>query len=285
MSESTGVMLEAREVSYSYLPGDGAPFALKGINLAIKRGEYVSVIGPSGSGKTTLLKSFNGLLKPTAGEVRVNGLLTSHEPNLWPLRRSCSMIFQNPDNQLVTTTVEEEIAFGLENYGVPSEQIREQVNWVMEKLNISHLAQYPPHYLSGGEKQKVAVASVLVMQPQCLLADEPTSMLDPVSRRELQDLLRSLRRELGLTLVQVVHYLEEAAAADRVLLLYRGQVAADGPPGEVLTDLNLLHDSGLLPVTAVELAAFLREDGLALPKKIVSNQELVDSICSLKQKS
>ena len=152
----------------------------------------------------------------------------------------------------------------------------------MGKLNISHLAAYPPHLLSGGQKRKVAVASAIAMQPQCLLADEPSSMLDPDSRRELQELLRSLQRELGLTLLQVTHYLEEAALADRVLLLDRGRVTADGPPEKVLTDLGRLHAAGLTSSTAAELAALLREEGLALPAGIVQNQELVDSLCLLK---
>ncbi len=279
-------MLEARGLYFSYQPvEDGAPFALSGINLLVCRGEYISIIGPSGSGKTTLLKNFNGLLKPTSGEVLVNGRLTSHEPNLLPIRRICAMIFQNPDNQLVATTVEEEIAFGLENYRVNPKRIREQVDWAMRKLHITHLAEHPPHLLSGGQKQKVAIASVLAMRPQCLLADEPTSMLDPGSRQELLKLLRLLQRELGLTLVQVTHYLEEAALADRVLLLHRGEMAADGPPGEVLTDLDRLHAAGLASSTAAELAALLREDGIGLPQGIVQNQELVDSLCSLKLKS
>ncbi len=278
--------MEARELYFSYLPEeDGAPFALSEISLVVKRGEHISIIGPSGSGKTTLLKNFNGLLIPTFGEILVDGLFTSHEPNLPPIRRNCAMIFQNPDNQLVATTVEEEIAFGLENYRVSSERIRKQVNWAMRKLNIFHLAEHPPHLLSGGQKQKVAIASVLAMRPQCLLADEPTSMLDPGDRRELLKLLQSLKRELGLTLIQVTHYLEEAVSADRVLLLHRGKVYADGPPGEVLSDLDRMRVAGMASTTAVELAALLRKDGIRLPGGIVENRELVDSLCSLKRKS
>ncbi|HHX87439.1 MAG TPA: energy-coupling factor transporter ATPase [Firmicutes bacterium] len=279
-------MLEARGLYFSYQPEEGgAPFALSGINLVVRRGEYLSIIGPSGSGKTTLLKNFNGLLKPTSGEVLVNGRSTSHETNLLPIRQVCGMIFQNPDNQLVATTVEEEIAFGLENYRENPARIRELVDWSMEKLNISHLAEHPPHLLSGGQKQKVAIAGVLAMRPQCLLADEPTSMLDPSGRQELLEVVQSLHRELGLTVIQVTHFMEEAALSERVLLLHRGKILADGPPEEVLTDLDRLRSAGLTSNVAVELAALLRKDGVRLPQGIVKNQELVGSLCSLRRKS
>ncbi len=279
-------MLEARNLYFSYRTEEkDVTFVLSGIDLILYQGEYISIIGPSGSGKTTLLKHFNGLLKPVFGEILVNGLLTTDEPDLMSIRRTCAMIFQNPDNQLVATTVEEEIAFGLENYKEDSERIQEQVDWIMRKLHISHLAKYPPHLLSGGQKQKVAIASALALHPTCLLADEPTSMLDPGSRRDLLRLLRSLQREMGLTLVQVTHDLEEAAQADRVLLLHQGRIMADGPPREVLTDPALLVSAGLVSTAAAVLAALLREDGIGLPQGIVQNQELVNSLCTLKRSS
>lgn len=282
MGESdTAVILEAREVKYSYPEsgGDAAP-ALDGISLTVARGEYVAIIGPNGSGKTTLLKHFNALLKPSAGEVLVGGLSTAGEENLAEIRRMCGMIFQNPDNQLVATTVEEDVAFGLENLTLPPAEIRVRVDEVLRLLDLAELARHPPHLLSGGEKQRTAIAGVLAMRPLCLLMDEPTAMLDPAGKREVLEAVHRLNREQGVSVLHVTHFPGEAAQAGRVVVLNRGVVVADGPPARVLADLSLLHALGLRGTAAAELAALLRADGFNLPAGLVHDRELVEEICS-----
>lgn len=282
MGESdTAVILEAREVKYSYPEsgGDAAP-ALDGISLTVARGDYVAIIGPNGSGKTTLLKHFNALLKPSAGEVLVGGLSTAGEENLAEIRRMCGMIFQNPDNQLVATTVEEDVAFGLENLTLPPAEIRVRVDEVLRLLDLAELARHPPHLLSGGEKQRTAIAGVLAMRPLCLLMDEPTAMLDPAGKREVLEAVHRLNREQGVSVLHVTHFPGEAAQAGRVVVLNRGVVVADGPPARVLADLSLLHALGLRGTAAAELAALLRADGFNLPAGLVHDRELVEEICS-----
>lgn len=280
------IIIEASALAYSYSgeETDSLP-AIYGINLAVYRGEYLALLGPNGSGKTTLLKLFNALLAPSDGEVRVEGISTADEENIPRIRRSCGMIFQNPDNQLVATTVEEDIAFGLENLALPSAEIRQRVSDVARLLGLEGLLQQPPHLLSGGEKQRVAIAGVLAMQPACILMDEPTAMLDPAGRRDVIDTVCKLNRDQDIAVIHVTHFPEEAAHADRVIILNQGSLVRQGPPADVLTDLKLLHELGLQGTAAVELAALLREDGYSLPPQILHCRELVNSICSSEQKS
>lgn len=277
-------MLQARGLSFQYPPDapapgkkgkDKAPFVLAGIDLEIAAGEYVAIIGANGSGKTTLLKHFNALLLPTRGEVLVGGLSTAREDDRPAIRRRCGMIFQNPDNQLVATTVEEDIAFGLENYAVEPGEMRRRVGAAMRLLDLTPLAHRPPHHLSGGQKQRVAIAGVLALQPSCLLMDEPTAMLDHRGRREVLAAVNRLNREMGLTIVHVTHFPEEAALAGRVLVLHRGRVVVDGPPDEVLSSLPLLHSLGLEGTPAAEIAAPLRQYGLALPPYLYRLDDLI----------
>lgn len=287
MFSRSEIIIEARDLAYSYYSGEDADSlpALSGINLAVYRGEYVALIGPNGSGKTTLMKLFNALLAPTDGEVRVEGISTADEENIPRIRRTCGMIFQNPDNQLVATTVEEDIAFGLENLALPSAEIRQKVSDVARLLGLEDLLQQPPHLLSGGEKQRVAIAGVLAMQPGCILMDEPTSMLDPAGRRGVIDTVCELNRNRGIAVVHVTHFPEEAVFAGRVIVLDQGRLIRQGPPEEVLTDLSLLHDLGLQGPAAAELAALLREDGFSLQPRLLHRLELVNSLCSLERKS
>ncbi|HED24919.1 MAG TPA: energy-coupling factor transporter ATPase [Firmicutes bacterium] len=286
MTVCSEVSIEARAVDFSY-PGeeDSSGAALSGINLALKRGEYIALIGPNGSGKTTLLKLFNALLTPSSGEVLVEGLSTSEEENLPEIRRRCGMIFQNPDNQLVATTVEEDIAFGLENLALPSAEIRVKVQHTARLLGLSHLLRQPPHLLSGGEKQRVAIAGILAMEPDFILMDEPTAMLDPAGRREVLKTVAELNRRRGLGIIHVTHSPAEAALAGRVVVLDSGRLREDGTPREVLTDLALLHGLGLQGTAAVELAALLREDGFALDPQTLHSRELVESLCLLVPKN
>lgn len=284
MINRSETIVEAKALAFSYPGGEaGSSPALSGINLSIYRGEYVALLGPNGSGKTTLLKLFNALLAPSDGEVRVEGISTVEEENIPQIRRTCGMIFQNPDNQLVATTVEEDIAFGLENLALPPAEIRQRVDEVARLLGLEALLRQQPHLLSGGEKQRVAIAGVLAMQPGCILMDEPTAMLDPAGRRDVIDTVRRLNSEQGIAVVHVTHFPGEAVCADRVIILSQGCLIRQGTPQEILTDLYLLHDLGLQGTTAAELAALLREDGFLLPPKLLNSRELVNSLCSLER--
>ncbi len=281
MKSRPEILIEARELAYRY-PGEeniSSP-AVYGVNLSVKRGEYVSLIGPNGSGKTTLLKLFNALLAPTEGEVLVEGISTTEEEKQVEIRRSCGMIFQNPDNQLVATTVEEDIAFGLENLELPSSEIRKRVEKVSSALGLKHLLKHPPHMLSGGEKGRVAIAGILAMQPSCILMDEPTAMLDSKSRQDVLGAVRHLNREQGLAVVHVTHFPEEAARADRVVIIDQGRLIEQGPPSVIMNKLQLLHQLGLQGTAPSELAALLRKDGFSIPEEILNCQELVQSLCT-----
>ena len=280
-----GPVIRADAVEFVY-PGERETDpALAGIDLSIDRGEYVAVIGANGSGKTTLLKHFNALLLPTGGRVLVDGYLTADEHNLPFIRAVCGMIFQNPDNQLVATTVEEDVAFGLENMAVDPPQIRARVAESLKMLNLEDLARQPPHMLSGGQKQRVAIAGILAMRPRCLLMDEPTAMLDPAARLEVLDTVHRLNREHGITVIHVTHYPEEAARADRVLVLDRGLIVKDGSPAAILTDLSYLHSLGLAGTTAAELAAGLEEEGFNPPAGLIYDRELIDYLCTFARKN
>lgn len=286
MVKQSEIIIEAKALDYNY-PGDGidASSALTGINLSVHRGEYLALIGPNGSGKTTLLKLFNALLVPSKGEVLVEGISTVEHDYVPHIRRSCGMIFQNPDNQLVATTVEEDIAFGLENLALPSAEIRQRVTEVAQKLHLDKLLLHPPHLLSGGEKQRVAIAGVLAMQPHCILMDEPTAMLDPAGRREVLDTVMNLNREEGIAIIHVTHFPDEAAHADRVIVLNQGQVVKDGSSEDILTDLEMLHRYNLQGSATVELASLLRQDGFNLPPQIISKRELVKRLCQYERKN
>ena len=209
----------------------------------------------------------------------VKGISTFETDLLDQVRQTCGMIFQNPDNQIVATTVEEDIAFGLENLALPTAEIRLRVDQVAERLGISALLQHPPHLLSGGEKQRTAIAGILAMHPDCILMDEPTAMLDPAGRRDVLNTVRDLNQRESIAVVHVTHSPEEAALADRVVVLERGRIVADGKPEKILTDLNALHKLGLQGTVAAELAQLLRQDGFDLPPNILSNRELVENLC------
>lgn len=285
-------IISLKELGFSYLmPGQEPVRALADINLSVRHGEYLALLGPGGSGKTTLLKLCNALLRPSTGGVTVNGVVIASgeerepdEESLALVRRSCGMIFQNPDNQLVATTVEEDIAFGLENLALPPAEIRRRVQETAMQLGLEKLLKQPPHLLSGGEKQRVAIAGVLAMEPLCLLMDEPTAMLDPLGRRAVLETVQSLNRERGLAVIHVTHFPEEAALADRVVVLKGGRLHAEGPSEIILSHSRTLQELGLTGTVAAELAALLRRDGFPLPPGIIHNGELVESLCSWARK-
>lgn len=274
-------IIEAKALYYNYAgEGETGSPALNGVDLRVNQGEYLALLGANGSGKTTLLKLLNALLIPSQGEVLVKGISTVGATQLELIRQACGMIFQNPDNQIVATTVEEDIAFGLENLALPSGEIRRRVDAVANRLGLAHLLQHPPHLLSGGEKQRTAIAGILAMQPACILMDEPTAMLDPAGRDEVLKTVKDLNQAESLAVVHVTHSPAEAAEADRIILLDQGRIVADGKPEEILTNLVLLHQLGLEGTVAAELADLLRQRGLNLPAAIMRNRELVDSLCS-----
>jgi energy-coupling factor transport system ATP-binding protein len=281
---SNEAFLTVTNVAFAYpRPAGGAesPSVLKGVNLQVRRGEFVAVLGANGSGKSTLARHLNGLLLPTAGEVRVDGLLTSDEANLWEIRDRVGMVFQNPDNQIVAAVVEEDVAFGPENQGLPPAQIRERVAAALGSVGLLPLREREPHLLSGGQKQRVAIAGALALQPSCLVLDEPTAMLDPSGRAEVAEVVLRLRVELGMTVIWITHHMEEAALADRVLVMADGQVVLEGAPRQVFQATEQLRALRLTLPPAVAAAAELRAAGVPLPAEILTMDELVEALCQL----
>jgi energy-coupling factor transport system ATP-binding protein len=270
-----------RGLGYQYPnASSGEGWALKNIDLCINKGEFVAVLGPNGSGKSTLAKHLNALLLPTEGEVWIDGLTTANEENHWPIRQRAGMVFQNPDNQIVATTVEEDVAFGPENMGVPSAEIRHRVYEALELVGMSAFFQHAPHLLSGGQKQRVAIAGVIAMRPTCLILDEPTAMLDPRGRREVMDTVSRLNREEGITVIHITHFMEEALAASRVIVMDQGNIAMDGHPRQVFQQVEELRTLGLDVPPMAELVRELRTLGVDLPADMMTVDELVKVLCS-----
>lgn len=253
--------------------------ALEDVDLRIVRGEFLVVIGPNGSGKSTLARHANGLLLPTEGRVLVDGMDTRDPNRLWDIRRTVGMVFQNPDNQIVATVVEEDIAFGPENLGVPTEEIRRRVDEAMALVDMGEFSRHAPHLLSGGQKQRVAIAGALAMRPRCLVLDEATAMLDPRGRQEVLRTVRRLNREEGLTVIHITHFMEEALEADRVVVMDRGRIVMDAPPGEVFGRAAELEDIGLAVPQVIEVRRHLSDRGLSVPSSVLTVEELVEHLC------
>lgn len=271
------MLIRATDLYHDYVlaGGERVP-ALRGVSLSIDRGEYVAVVGSNGSGKTTLALHLNGILTPTSGEVRVHGLDTADEPSLNRVRQLVSFVFQSPDDQLVATIVEEDVAFGPENLGVAADELEVRIKSALEAVGMWAHRLRPPHQLSAGQKQRVALAGALAMQPRCLVLDEATSMLDPAGSRDVLAIVESMHRR-GLTIVTVTHKMEEAIRADRVIVLHRGTIVADGPPAEVLTS-DQLPEWGLRPPRISQLAALLRDRFPSLPAGVVSADRLASAL-------
>jgi energy-coupling factor transport system ATP-binding protein len=275
-----GEMIKAINLRHSYPGPDGTEVvALEDISLAVAAGEFVAVIGANGSGKSTLAKHFNALLAPTAGECLVEGLSTTVPDNVWPIRQKVGMVFQNPDNQIVAAVVEEDVAFGPENLGVPPAEIAARVAEALELVGMSDYRHHGPHLLSGGQKQRVAIAGVLAMRPKCLVLDEPTAMLDPVGRNEVLATVARLNKEEGITVVYITHFMEEAVRADRVIVLDAGRVVLAGRPAEVFSRVDELKALGLDAPLAADVAARLREAGLGVPGGVITDEELAVALC------
>ncbi len=272
-----GISIKGVSFRYPHGGGEAGRSALGGIDLEISAGEFVGVVGANGSGKSTLVRLLNGLLLPTAGEVAVEGLATSESRNLNRIRETVGMVFQNPDSQIVATSVEDDIAFGPENLGLPADEIERRVDRVCRQLGIESLRQSQPHWLSGGQKQLVVLAGVLALEPRFLVLDEPTSMLDPRSQRRFRELIDELWRA-GATVVYITQIMEEIATAPRVVALCGGAVAFDGTPGELFSRHDLLQTTGILPPLAARLTEGLNDRGFAIPLALTM-PDLVKSVC------
>ena len=270
-------LIEIQNVSYAY--EDAAAKALNNVSLTINDGEFVAVVGHNGSGKSTLAKHLNALLLPTEGKVLVDGMDTADEADTLSIRQRVGMVFQNPDNQLVTTIVEEDVAFGPENIGVPGNEIRTRVDRALAAVGMEKYAHSAPNMLSGGQKQRIAIAGMLAMQPKVLVLDEATAMLDPKGRRDIIDLVTKLHRENGITVVMITQYMEEAIGADRVAVMSGGELILEGTPKEVFSQDEILHKHRLDVPVMQQLANRLNARGANLPKSILSVEEMAQAIC------
>ncbi len=274
-------MIRLDHMSHTYEDEDGKTvYAVKDISLEIQPGEFVAVIGTNGSGKSTLAKHFNVLLTPTDGVCEVCGMRTDDPDHIWDIRQQVGMVFQNPDNQIVAAVVEEDVAFGPENLGVPSEEIKQRVKDALKRVNMTIYAKHGPHLLSGGQKQRIAIAGILAMQSHCIVLDEPTAMLDPIGRSEVMETIQQLNAE-GITVIIITHFMEEAVQAGRVVVVNHGEVQMDGTPRDVFKHVEELKDMGLDVPAAAEIAYKLRQKGIPLPDDIITKEELGDALCRL----
>ena len=273
-------MLETNNLTFYYPAEEGreATAAVKDVTLQIEKGSFVVVLGHNGSGKSTLAKHMNAVVLPSSGKVYVEGMDTCDEALLLEIRRRVGMVFQNPDNQIVANVVEEDVAFAPENLGVASEEIRRRVDAALEAVGMSEFARHAPHLLSGGQKQRIAIAGVIAMEPECIVLDEATAMLDPVGRRDVLSTIHRLNRELGMTVVLITHHMNEAEDADRVIVMNRGQVAMDGTPRQVFARVAELKKLGLAAPHTVELMAQLNQRGMLLPLEALSVEECADEL-------
>ena len=255
--------------------------AINNISLEVEKGSFTAILGKNGSGKSTLAKNLNGLLLPTGGTVYVNGYNTADEEHIWDVRQSAGMVFQNPDNQLVSAIVEDDVAFGPENLGIEPAEIRRRVDKALEDVNMGPFKGKSPHLLSGGQKKRIAIAGVVAMKPRCIIFDEPTAMLDPKGRKEIMSIIKELHEE-GITVVLITHFMDEAVNADRVIIMHQGEIFMDGTPAEVFGQGEKVKSVNLDVPMAVELARALRQRGIEVPEKIIGTEEMVEYLCQYK---
>ena len=278
-------MLRTENLSFSYQAGEGEECVpvLKNINLTIERGSIVAILGHNGSGKSTLAKQFNAVYLPSGGKVWVEGYDTADAAVLLEIRRRVGMVFQNPDNQIVANVVEEDVAFAPENLGVPTEEIRRRVDDALAAVGMSEYVRHAPHLLSGGQKQRIAIAGVIAMEPECIVLDEATAMLDPKGRRDVLETVQRLNREKGITIVMITHHMDEAELAHRLIVMNEGSVYLDGPPRQIFTKVEALRQIGLTVPETVKLLDALRQDGIDVPLDAISVEECADAICKALQ--
>jgi len=276
-------MIECKNLTYKYdKQNEDSKIAVNGVNLDIKKGEFLVVLGHNGSGKSTLSKHMNALLIPSEGIVLVDKLDTANEENVWKVRNKAGMVFQNPDNQIVATIVEEDVAFGPENLGVDPSEIRVRVDDSLKKVNMYEYRKHAPHLLSGGQKQRVAIAGILAMRPECIVFDEPTAMLDPSGRREVINTIKDINKRYGITIVLITHYMEEAVEADRIVVMDKGKIVMEGTPREIFSKVSVMKEIGLDVPQVTELAYDLKNNGINISSDILTIDEMVNALCQLK---
>lgn len=274
------ILFDIRHLTHTFETEDGKTFdALSDVTCTIPKGSFTAIIGTNGSGKSTLARHLNALYLPTAGEVIVEGMKTSDMEHIWDIRQKVGMVFQNPDNQLVAAIVEEDVAFGPENLGVPAEEIRKRVDYALEKVGMSAYRTHSPAMLSGGQKQRIAIAGVLAMHPDCIVLDEPTAMLDPLGRKEVMDTIHELNRSERITIVLITHFMEEAVTADHVLVVDRTKLQMQGTAREVFSQADKLTAMGLDVPVAADLAHGLRKKGYEIPEDCMTDEELGEALC------
>ena len=274
------ILFDIRHLTHTFETEDGKTFdALSDVTCTIPRGSFTAIIGTNGSGKSTLARHLNALYLPTAGEVIVEGMKTSDMEHIWDIRQKVGMVFQNPDNQLVAAIVEEDVAFGPENLGVPADEIRKRVDYALEKVGMSAYRTHSPAMLSGGQKQRIAIAGVLAMHPDCIVLGEPTAMLDPLGRKEVMDTIHELNRSEGITIVLITHFMEEAVTADHVLVVDRTKLQMQGTAREVFSQADKLTAMGLDVPVAADLAHGLRKKGYEIPEDCMTDEELGEALC------
>ena len=252
--------------------------AIDNLNLQVERGSFTAIIGKNGSGKSTLAKNLNGLLLPTEGVIHVDGYDTRDDDNIWNIRQTAGMVFQNPDNQLVSAIVEDDVAFGPENLGIDPAEIRRRVDKALKDVNMGQFKKKAPHLLSGGQKQRIAIAGVVAMKPKCIIFDEPTAMLDPKGRAEIMSIIDELHAE-GITVILITHFMDEAVRADRVIIMHEGRILLDGTPQKVFEQEELIRSVNLDVPLMVEMGAKLRKAGINIPQSIITEEEMVEYIC------
>lgn len=274
-------IIEIKDLTFEYTRGDEDVLtkALSHIDLNIRKGSFTAIIGHNGSGKSTLAKNMNALLLPSGGKVYVKGYDTSDESVLWNIRQAAGMVFQNPDNQLVSAIVEDDIAFGPENLGVEPIEIQKRVDEALMAVGMYEYRKKAPHLLSGGQKQRIAIAGVIAMRPECIIFDEPTAMLDPHGREEVMQIINKLNIEEGITIIHITHFMEEAALADRVIVIDKGKIEMDGTPKDVFVQVEKLRQIGLEVPMVTDLSFRLRKRGLDIPEDIITVEEMVDYLC------
>lgn len=277
-------MIKSEDLVFKYVNAEDQTekIAINHVSMEVKKGEFLVILGHNGSGKSTMAKHMNALLLPSGGKMYVDGLDTSDIENLWEVRRRAGMVFQNPDNQLVATIVEEDVAFGPENLGVDPKEIRERVDDSLKAVGMYEYRKHAPHLLSGGQKQRIAIAGILAMRPKCIVLDEPTAMLDPSGRNEVMKTIKEVNQKFGITIILITHYMDEAAQADRIIVMDKGEKVMEGVPREIFSQVQKIKSIGLDVPQVTELAYELQKEGVDISTEILNIDEMVNALCQLK---
>lgn len=274
-------IVEVNNISFEYITEESKFKAIDRLSLNVSQGEFLVIIGHNGSGKSTLSKNLNAILLPSEGDIIIDGINTKDEENVWNIRQTAGMVFQNPDNQIVATVVEEDVAFGPENLGLESKEIRKRVDESLKSVGIYELRDRQPHLLSGGQKQRVAIAGIIAMKPKCIIFDEATAMLDPSGRKEVMNTIKRLNKKENITTIHITHFMEEAVDADRVVVMEKGRKILEGTPKEVFSNIDKLKEIGLDVPCMTELSSELKKEGLNIESNILTVDEMVMELCQL----